>query len=152
MLTYTSFVVFMLLLSNSKWHFRWTLISFLLEKHGICCQSCTWIWIHNVCRGFNAQCNISILGFLHRRSWYGQSILDLVYTKWKQYTYLQTKCMILLMERNNTTTQIASSYADNYEEMKEGNYFIHIKIIILNFLGFKYWTQIDLFYFWVTFF
>jgi hypothetical protein len=46
--------------------------------------------------------------------------------------------MILLMERNNTTTQIASSYADNYEEMKEGNYFIHIKIIILNFLGFKY--------------
>jgi hypothetical protein len=30
----------------------------------------------------------------------------------------------LLMEKNSTTTQIANSHVDNYEEMKEGNYSI----------------------------
>jgi hypothetical protein len=34
--------------------------------------------------------------------------------------------------------QIASSHASNYEEMKEGSYFIHVGIIIWNSPGFEY--------------
>jgi hypothetical protein len=42
------------------------------------------------------------------------------------------------MERNNTTMQIASSHVGRCEEMKEGNYSIHIGIIIWNSSGFEY--------------
>jgi hypothetical protein len=41
------------------------------------------------------------------------------------------------MERNSATMQIASSQTSNCEEMKEGNYFIHVGIIIWNFPSFK---------------
>jgi hypothetical protein len=57
---------------------------------------CIWIWICNVCRGLYAECNICILEFLHTRSWYGQLISNLVCTKWKQYTYLQTKLFMFI--------------------------------------------------------
>ncbi len=39
------------------------MISFQLEKHGICHWNSIWIWIHIVCRGFNALCNIRISKF-----------------------------------------------------------------------------------------
>lgn len=141
----------MLLLSSFEGCFQWTL-NFQLKKHGIFHWSCIWIWIHSICKGFNAQCNIHILEVLHIGSWYGLSILDLLRTKWKQHTYFQTECKTLLTKRNNATMQIASSHASNYEEMKEGSYFIHVGIIIWNSPGFEYWTQIELLCFGVTFF
>jgi hypothetical protein len=137
-LTYLSFVGFMLLLSSFEWCFHWTLINFQLEKHEICRQSCIWIWIHKICRGCSAQCNIHILEFLHIRSWYGLSISNLVRIKWKQHTYLQIECKTLSTKDNSATMQIISSHDDNYEKMKEGNYFIHIGIIIWNSL---FWSH-----------
>jgi hypothetical protein len=130
----------MLLFSSYELHFRWTLISFQLEKHGIFHQRYIWIWIHIICKGFSTHGNICILKFSHIGTWYGLLILDLVHTKWKQHTSLRTKCKTLLMERNNATTQVVSSHVDNYEKMKEGNCSIHIGIVIWNAPSFEYWT------------
>jgi hypothetical protein len=57
--------------------------------------------------------------------------------KWKQHTSLQIECMTLLMERNNVEMQIVSSHTNSYEEMKEGNYFIHVGMVICNFPCFE---------------
>lgn len=151
-LTCISFAVFILILSSFDLRFQWTLINFQLEKHGICNPSCIWIWIHIVYRGFNMQCNIRILEFLHLGNWYGLSTSNLECTKSKQQTSLQTECRTLLIGRNSVAMQIASSHVNSCEEMKKGNCSIHIGIIIWNFLGFKYWTQTNLFYFGISFF
>jgi hypothetical protein len=74
----------------------------------------------------------------------------LVCTKWKQHTSFQTKWRTLLTKRNDATTQIVSSHIGSCEEMKEGNWFIHIGIIIWNVPGFEYWTHIDFLCFGIT--
>jgi len=46
--------------------------------------------------------------------------------------------------------QIASSHISSYEEMKKGNCFTHVGMVIWNSLGFECWTHIDLLYFGVA--
>ncbi len=121
-----------------------------MGKHGICHLGCIWIWIHNICKGFNVQCNIHISKFVHTRSWDGLSISNLERTKLKQHTSLQTKCRTLWTGKNNATTQITSLHVDSCKEMKKGNSSIHVGIIISNSPSFECWTQINLFSFGVT--
>jgi hypothetical protein len=69
---------------------------------------------------------------------------NLEVTNSKQHTSLQIKSKILLMGKNTTMTQITSSHANSLIEMKKGNCYIHLGIIISNFLGFGLWNNIDL--------
>ncbi len=128
----------MLLFSCSELRFWWSLINNKLEKHGIYHQGCIWIWIHNVCKQFNMQCNSRISKFSCTWTWYGLSISNLVCTKWKRHTSLQTECMTLLMKTNSATTQIVSSHAGSCKEMKKRNYYIYLGIVIWNAPSFKY--------------
>jgi hypothetical protein len=57
-------------------------------------------------------------------------------TNLKQDTSLQIKSRTLLMGKNTAMTQITSSHADSLVEMEKGNCYIHVGIIISNFLGF----------------
>ncbi len=70
--------------------------------------------------------------------------------KWKHHTYLQLECKILSTKKNSAVMQIASSHVGSCEKMKEGNYSIHVGIVIGNFPSFEYWTQIDLLCFKVS--
>jgi hypothetical protein len=53
-------------------------------------------------------------------------------------TYIPSNRMWdFIVGKEHVVMLIASSHAGNYEEMKEGNCFIHIGIIIWNVLGFE---------------
>jgi len=131
------------LLASSKFYFqRSTWSNFELKKHGMFSWGCIWTWTHNFCkREFSAQCKICILDFLHAKSCYGLLISNLEVTKLKQHTSAPIESRTLSTKKNTIATQITSSHASSLKEMKEGNYYIHVGIIISNSPSFGFWNQ-----------
>jgi hypothetical protein len=76
--------------------------------------------------------------YIHLESFTHRELLwtinfNLEVTNSKQHTSLQVKSKTLLMGKKTTMTQITSSHANSLIEIKKGNCYIHVGIIISNF-------------------
>ncbi len=100
-----------------------------MSSFGVVCQ-CTMQYLH--------------LEIITHRELLWTINFNLEVTNSKQHTSLQIKSKILLMGMNTTMTKITSSHVDSLIEMKKGNHYIHVGIIISSFPFFGLWNNIEL--------